>query len=564
MNSVLGLDITDTLTRESIIELSSNIISIQDDILTINDILDTKLDITDYTLSNQILSNLIDEKVSFIDLDVALLLKADVSFVNTEIANLDSVKADKLNTYTKFEIDTSLSSKANVIDVYNKDDIDTFLTFKADKASTYTKIETDTLLDTKVATTTFNNTLLNYSTTTEINTALATKAPINNPTFTGSIVSIPTHGNLITKLSDIEGAIESLGGSTSGSYSNIINEFLYFKQVRTNTSPQTISIAGVNFNGDSILETTNSNSIPFIQSNGSYTIIRDCKISITTELSFSHTLDLDVKMTKNGVNVFQISGSNFFPNTIYTSSTIITFKSGDSFSVRAQKTVTNLNTYTFNTGCKITLKAVETIFNYYNVYDVNNIVDNIVSSNITPIIPLSIANTIAVKIINTALTDLSNQIDVIKKNNVPVGCILMWSGSSVDVPFGWAICDGTTVNGYTTPDLRGRFIICASGGYEQGTTGGAMTATLSVANIPSHTHTGTTAGAGQHNHSFNFSTSGGSSITPGGDNSGANNRSASTSTVGNHTHTFTTNATGGGTAFSIVPLYYSLIYIMKV
>lgn len=37
--------------------------------------------------------------------------------------------------------------------------------------------------------------------------------------------------------------------------------------------------------------------------------------------------------------------------------------------------------------------------------------------------------------------------------------ILIWSGAVVDIPAGWALCDGN--NG--TPDLRGKFLIGAGG-----------------------------------------------------------------------------------------------------
>lgn len=42
--------------------------------------------------------------------------------------------------------------------------------------------------------------------------------------------------------------------------------------------------------------------------------------------------------------------------------------------------------------------------------------------------------------------------------NVPVGGIVMWSGTIATIPAGWHLCDGT--NG--TPDLRNRFIVCAN------------------------------------------------------------------------------------------------------
>lgn len=39
---------------------------------------------------------------------------------------------------------------------------------------------------------------------------------------------------------------------------------------------------------------------------------------------------------------------------------------------------------------------------------------------------------------------------------LPKGSIIAWNGTTA--PKGWAVCDGKTVEGYKTPDLRGRFI----------------------------------------------------------------------------------------------------------
>ena len=84
---------------------------------------------------------------------------------------------------------------------------------------------------------------------------------------------------------------------------------------------------------------------------------------------------------------------------------------------------------------------------------------------------------------------------------VPVGCILMWSGSESDIPAGWALCDGKTVNNKTTPDLRGRFIVGANRNvsgfatansnlsiYSPTTTGGEEKHTLTADELPSHQH----------------------------------------------------------------------------
>ena len=41
---------------------------------------------------------------------------------------------------------------------------------------------------------------------------------------------------------------------------------------------------------------------------------------------------------------------------------------------------------------------------------------------------------------------------------VPLGAILMWSGSSDDIPHGYALCDGSIVKGRRTPNLVSSFI----------------------------------------------------------------------------------------------------------
>lgn len=49
------------------------------------------------------------------------------------------------------------------------------------------------------------------------------------------------------------------------------------------------------------------------------------------------------------------------------------------------------------------------------------------------------------------------------------GIIVEWSGTEIEVPTGWQLCDGT--NG--TPDLRDRFIKCISLFSQIGDTGGS-------------------------------------------------------------------------------------------
>ena len=71
-----------------------------------------------------------------------------------------------------------------------------------------------------------------------------------------------------------------------------------------------------------------------------------------------------------------------------------------------------------------------------------------------------------------------------------VGEVRMWSGTATQAAVtaawgaGWHLCDGTL----GTPNLRDRFVVGAGATYANGATGGATTATLSTANMPAHNH----------------------------------------------------------------------------
>ena len=71
---------------------------------------------------------------------------------------------------------------------------------------------------------------------------------------------------------------------------------------------------------------------------------------------------------------------------------------------------------------------------------------------------------------------------------VPLGGIIMWSGSKDNLPSGFVLCNGQTSNGYTTPDLRDRFVVGAGSSYSVGSKGGADKVTLSTDEMPRHRH----------------------------------------------------------------------------
>lgn len=66
----------------------------------------------------------------------------------------------------------------------------------------------------------------------------------------------------------------------------------------------------------------------------------------------------------------------------------------------------------------------------------------------------------------------------------PIGTIVIWSSAQDNIPTGWALCDGQDGR----PDLRDKFILCAGETHSVGETGGSEEVTLTVAQMPSHTH----------------------------------------------------------------------------
>jgi microcystin-dependent protein len=158
------------------------------------------------------------------------------------------------------------------------------------------------------------------------------------------------------------------------------------------------------------------------------------------------------------------------------------------------------------------------------------------------------------------ITQIADQI-------VPIGSILLWSGSIASIPANWSLCNGT--NG--TPNLTNRFVIGAGAAYAVNGTGGSATAsgatdatTLTEAQMPAHAHVLTDPG---HFHTF-------PRLTGAGYNTGTayaaggflqDNASTTTKTTG-----ISIAATGGGTghshtisSVSTIPPYYALAYIMR-
>lgn len=182
----------------------------------------------------------------------------------------------------------------------------------------------------------------------------------------------------------------------------------------------------------------------------------------------------------------------------------------------------------------------------------------------------------------------------------PIGLIALWYGNAASCPTGWAVCDGSTVNGYVTPNLVDRFVVGAGTIAAYGLAAGSSTASAttsasgahshSVTNV-AHTHTATASGTAlttaqlpAHNHNLKVAPitvdAGGSATftnisTTGG---GVSTYVENSGTGATHDHALTVNSatpaastsdtaathTHSVSGVSIIPPCAGLHYVMRV
>lgn len=121
---------------------------------------------------------------------------------------------------------------------------------------------------------------------------------------------------------------------------------------------------------------------------------------------------------------------------------------------------------------------------------------------------------------------------------VPLGAIMIWSGSADDIPTGWALCDGQDGR----YDLRDKFILAAGPNHPVGETGGSEEVALTLEQIPSHSH------------SILFSTQ----------TSGNNTLSITGQLVDRKTTSGISEYVGSSQTHPNMPPYYALCYIVKI
>jgi hypothetical protein len=175
---------------------------------------------------------------------------------------------------------------------------------------------------------------------------------------------------------------------------------------------------------------------------------------------------------------------------------------------------------------------------------------------------------------------------------IPTGVIVMWGGAVLDIPTGWALCDGQD----SRPDLRDRFVVGAGSTHNPTDTGGqAATAhthpiteqaahrhniqadgdhTHTISSDGAHTHTAIGGGAyerGLGSGAFSGIDVNGSFVNT-TSSDGSHDHDAATGTDGSHNHAGKTAlsnnhdhgaATGAASDDENRPPYYALCFIIK-
>jgi len=132
--------------------------------------------------------------------------------------------------------------------------------------------------------------------------------------------------------------------------------------------------------------------------------------------------------------------------------------------------------------------------------------------------PIGAGDIVIVYTKGTEITEIARE-PITSPGEVPVGVVMLWSGSPLSIPNGWQLCDGQEITvgglaGFDTPDLSNKFVISTTqenlgvpvtnieglllqtGGSATGTVplGGAFVGTtgdhtITEAQLPVHTHT---------------------------------------------------------------------------
>ena len=145
---------------------------------------------------------------------------------------------------------------------------------------------------------------------------------------------------------------------------------------------------------------------------------------------------------------------------------------------------------------------------------------------------------------------LADSLGTASTGTIPIGGIIIWSGSTGSVPDGWGLCNGS--NG--TPNLQDRFVVGAGSGYAVDATGGSADA-VDV----SHNH-----GISDPSHNHTFRGFEGKGESDSGSGSGLEDGENETKTTNSRTTGISISNAGVSGTNKNLPPYYALAYIMRI
>lgn len=200
-------------------------------------------------------------------------------------------------------------------------------------------------------------------------------------------------------------------------------------------------------------------------------------VKINEPITKEITVTIRNSYTKSNYFYGLIGASNYDNNVFYiTSHSIYNGIKSDQFTYNS----TTYTTYTVALPIKFTPKyfgeqQYQIELSYYGCFNGDGTKyfysKLIVKANVEPQTDTSVVTGSDGKIYlgNILLADSSN--------SLPIGAIIMFYGSTSNIPSGWALCDGKTHNGITTPNLTDRFIIGCSTNNPVGKNGGSINST---------------------------------------------------------------------------------------
>ena len=160
--------------------------------------------------------------------------------------------------------------------------------------------------------------------------------------------------------------------------------------------------------------------------------------------------------------------------------------------------------------------------------------------------------------------------DFVGNGTIPIGGIIMWSGTDAAVPANWVLCDNSlAAQSAGAPNLVDRFIVGRGSAYAADATGGQADSTL-----VSHSHTTNstsktlTGAIVKISEGFNVQGTATGVFTKTNDGNNSVTGSSSTSPVSgvtmDATHTHGTDTQGSAATNANLPPYYAIAYIMRV